>query len=170
MSYDRDIINALCYALLLLVKEMNILPPPIPSSPPPLPLHAPPPIPATSPPPIPLSPPPPLPSAPPQPLSQNVDLLPVAEILHPPRIHQQFNTVDAHSDIHSHAHEVENQESVAEDVTDKDFLLRLGYQEESVRKALVITSGDKTSALFLLSRSSAGLHGDTHTWLHIIHF
>ena len=50
-------------------------------------------------------------------------------------------------------------DSASLDVTDKDFFLRLGYSETNIRKALIITSGDRNAALYILSRSMAGLEG-----------
>lgn len=45
------------------------------------------------------------------------------------------------------------------EATDKEYLIRLGYDERLVLKALLITSGDRQAALYILSRSKAGFKG-----------
>lgn len=145
---------------------MEFPPPPIPSSPPPLPPYPPPPIPqfyaeatiATD-----FS----------ESIVNNDIVAPAAFSLHEPsslpiaRQLDQSSFTTSSTDFHdSPSYDNSNHEdshlikdSAPLDVTDKDFFLRLGYSETNIRKALIITSGDRNAALHILSRSMAGLEG-----------
>lgn len=136
---------------------MEFPPPPIPSSPPPLPPYPPPPIPQFN-----------------AVLSESIvnnEL--AASSLHQPsslpiaRQLDQSSFCNSSTDFHDPpSYDISNHEdsnlikdSAPLDVTDKDFFLRLGYSETNIRKALIITSGDRNAALYILSRSMAGLEG-----------
>ena len=134
----------------------------IPSSPPPIPPFPPPPIPYSH-----------LPVAvsenfPQRSLSQDSPL-PIARQLDHSLSHSN-TTPDYHdmpvipvyeNDNYDEPHLISSfsNDSAPIDVTDKDFFLRLGYEEGSIRDALIITSGDRNAALYILSKSSVGLKG-----------
>ena len=141
-----------------------------------------PPIPSSPPPPIPLFPPPdmdsletlfyvqqhaiPIPNSPqysatpivsPINIDSGVDTITATNV----RVVGSLENVRNNVELSTISNDSENMLSTAAvmDVTDLDFLLRLGYEESNVKKALTITSGDKMAALYLLSRSMAGISG-----------